>query len=96
AGMMDDELGTFFLTDYMVQSFEHIVIEGLGLDKYPELRDMYFGHYTRVMYLQQRDDESLREKAAWGAAQLDLPLEIHFTGYGVMETRLLEKMHRQE
>jgi hypothetical protein len=91
--MMDEAPGTFFLTDYMVQSFDHLVIEGLGLDRYPELLDMYFGNYQRVVYLQQRDDATLREWAAVAANQLGLPLEIRFTGYGALENRLLEKMN---
>ncbi len=90
---MDEAPGTFFLTDYMVQSFDHLVIEGLGLDRYPELLDMYFGNYQRVVYLQQRDDKALREEAATAANQLGLPLEIHFTGYGALEERLVHKMN---
>ncbi len=91
--MMDEELGTFFLTDYMVQSFDHLVIEGLGLDRYPDLYEMYFGHYTRVVYLQQRDDPALLEKAQHAAEQLKLPLTVHFTGYGLLEQRLIEKLN---
>lgn len=90
--MMDDAPGTFFLTDYLVQSFDHLVIEGLGLDRYPELRDMYFGNYTRVIYLQQRIDATLLAKAYAAATALHLPLEIGHTGYGALETRLLEKL----
>ena len=51
---MDEEPGTFFLTDYLTQSFDHLVIEGLGLDVNPGLRDAYFGNYRRMVYLQQR------------------------------------------
>ncbi len=90
--MMDDTLGTFFLTDYLVQSFDHLVVEGLGLNRYPELREMYFEHYERVVYLQQRQDANLEAQARAAAEALDLPLEIKFTGYGALETRLLEKL----
>ena len=92
--MMDDEPGTFFLTDYMVGSFDHLVIEGLGLDRFPELLEMYFGNYTRVVYLQQRDDPALREQATAAAQQLGLPLEIRFTGYGALEERLGQLLAR--
>lgn len=92
--MMDDQPGTFFLTDYMVGSFDHLVIEGLGLDRFPELRDMYFGHYTRVVYLQQREDPTLRDRATEAAAQLGLPLEVRVTGYGALETRLMNLLER--
>jgi hypothetical protein len=90
--LMSEELGTYFLTDYLVQSFDHLVIEGLGLDRFPELRDEYFGNYRRVVYLAQRDDPALRARAQWAADQLGLPLEIQPTGYGALETRLVELM----
>ncbi len=88
--IVTEQLGTYFLTDYMVRSFEHLVIEGLGLDRHPELRDDYFGNYTRCVYLAQTDDPALREKAGWCAAQIRLPLEIRQTGYGGLEQRLVE------
>jgi len=52
--LMAEAPGTYFLTDYLVQSFDHLVIEGLGLDRRPDLREDYFRHYTRVVYLAQR------------------------------------------
>ncbi|MDW8327593.1 MAG: DUF1638 domain-containing protein [Anaerolineales bacterium] len=90
--LMTEAPGTFFLTDYMVQSFDHLVIEGLGLDRYPELRDEYFRNYTRVVYLAQQEDEGLRARAQWAAEQLGLPLEIRQVGYGALEKRLVELM----
>ena len=89
SAMMDDEPGTYFLTDYLVQSFDHLVIEGMGLDRYPELRDEYFRNYQRVVYLQQRQDAALLEKARTAAEALKLPLEVRYTGYGALEARLL-------
>ncbi len=91
--LMDDQLGTFFITDYLAGSFDHLVVEELGLDRFPELRDDYFAYYTRVVYLAQRDDPALRAKAQWAADYLRLPLEVRFTGYGALETRLVEKMN---
>jgi hypothetical protein len=88
--LMQEELGTFFLTDYMVRSFDYLVIEGLGLDKHPELRDDYFGRYKRVVYLAQTDDAGLLLKAQRAAESLRLPLEVWHTGYGALEQRLLE------
>jgi hypothetical protein len=90
--LMAEQPGTYFLTDYLVQSFDHLVIEGMGLDRFPELRDEYFRNYTRVVYLAQRDDPALRARAQWAAGVLGLPLEIHVAGYGALETRLLELM----
>lgn len=92
AGLMDQAPGTYFLTDYLVQSFDHLVLEGMGLDRHPELRDEYFRNYTRVVYLAQRDDPALQARARWAADQLGLPLEIIHTGYGLLEKRLVELM----
>ena len=88
--LMAEAPGTYFLTDYLVQSFDHLVIEGMGLDRYPELRDEYFRNYTRVVYLVQREDPALLARAHWAASSLGLPLEIRRTGYGKLETRLKE------
>lgn len=88
--LMAEAPGTFFLTDYLVGSFDHLVLEGLGLDRHPELREEYFHNYTRVVYLAQRDDPSLVERAKWAAESLNLPFEMRQTGYGKLETRLKE------
>jgi hypothetical protein len=88
--IMEEQLGTFFLTDYLVGSFDHLVLEGLGIERNPELRDDYFKNYTRVVYLAQRDDPILQQRAKWAADRLGLPLEIKRTGYGLLEGRLLD------
>lgn len=92
SGLMDEAPGTFFLTDYMVRSFDHLVIEGLGLDRHPELRDEYFRNYTRALYLAQTDDPALHARAQWAADSIGLPLEVRSVGYGELETRLVELM----
>jgi hypothetical protein len=92
--MMAEAPGTYFLTDYLVQSFDHLVIEGLGLDSRPELREDYFRHYTRVVYLAQRDDPLLLRKAQRAADYLQLPLEIRSASYGALEQRLVALMNR--
>ena len=79
---MERELGTFFLTDYMVRHFERIVMQGMGLRKHPQLRDMYFGNYTRALYIAQTEDEGLQAKARAAAAELGLAYEYRFTGFG--------------
>jgi hypothetical protein len=92
--LMAEAPGTFFLTDYLVGSFDHLVLEGLGLKKHPELRKEYFKNYTRVVYLAQREDPALVERAKWAAECLGLPLEIRQTGYGKLESRLRELIER--
>lgn len=94
--LMADQLGTFFLTDYLVQSFDHLVIEELGLDRFPELREDYFGNYTRAVYLAQTDNSDLRIRAQWAADYLKLPLEIQYSGYGALESRLVALMSTAE
>lgn len=79
---MDQELGTFFLTDYMVRHFERIVMKGMGLSDHPHLRDIYFAHYNRVLYIAQTDDAALVEKARQAATTLQLDYDYHYTGYG--------------
>jgi hypothetical protein len=90
--LVSEEPGTYFLTDFLVRSFDHLVVKGLGLDRYPQLRDDYFGNYRRVVYLAQREDPDLLERAQCAADRLGLPLEVRHVGYGALETRLLELM----
>jgi len=90
--MMDDEPGTFFLTDFLLRGFDNLVWKGLGLDRHPMLKDMYFANYRRVVYLQQRDDDGLIEKAHEAAAKMGYPLEVRRTGYGELEQRLMALM----
>jgi uncharacterized protein DUF1638 len=73
---LDDEPGTYFLTDFLARTFEHTVMKELGLDRHPELRDDYFGNYTRVMWLAQRPTLGTKLAAERAAAALGLPLEI--------------------
>ena len=80
---MEAELGTFFLTDYMVRHFERLVMKGMGLRQYPQLRDMYFGNYKRVLYIAQTEDPALQEKAFAAAGMLELDYEYRFAGYGM-------------
>lgn len=79
---MDNALGTFFLTDYMVRHFERIVMQGMGLRRHPQLWDMYFGNYTRVLYIAQTEDAALRVRAEQAAQELGLAYECRLAGYG--------------
>ncbi len=88
--LMDEEPGTFFLTDFLVRHFDQLVIKELGLDRFPELRDDYFARYTRAVYLLQRQDPELLVRAQQAAERLNLPLEVKQVGYGALESRLLE------
>jgi Protein of unknown function (DUF1638) len=83
--MMEEEIGSFFLTDYLARHFDRLVWKGLGLDRFPELRDTYFGNYKRVVHLVQSVDPAIETRALAAAKRLALPLETRFTGYGLME-----------
>lgn len=90
--LMDEEPGSFFLTDFLVRGFRGTIVKSLGLDRFPQLRDEYFRNYKRVVYLQQSQDEALVRKAEAAAAFLGLPLEVRYTGYGLLESRLVAMM----
>ncbi len=81
-GMMEEELGSFFLTDYLARHFERLIIKDMGLDRHPDLLGMMFSHYKRVVYLAQTDDPALDAKARAAAERLGLAYERRFTGYG--------------
>ena len=84
----DERPATFFLTDWLVRNFERAVIRGLGLDRYPDLKPLYFQNYTDLLYLAQFADPRLKEKAQEIATYLGLPLEVRQVGFGDLETRL--------
>ncbi len=85
---LEEEPGTYFLTDFLARTFEHTVWRELGLDRYPELRDDYFGNYTRVMWLAQRPTPATRAAAAAAAARLRLPLLVREVGNAGLEREL--------
>ena len=77
-----DEFTAFYLTDFLVRQFDAFVWRPMGLDKHPQLRDMYFGNYTKLVYQAQTNDPSLDAKAEDCARRLGLAYERRFTGYG--------------
>jgi hypothetical protein len=83
--LMEEEIGSFFLTDYLARHFDRLVWKGLGLDRFPELRDTYFRNYKRVVHLVQISDPSITARAVAAAKRLALPLETRFTGFGLMQ-----------
>src|SRR5690242_11988201 len=85
---LDEEPGTYFLTDFLARTFEHTVWRELGLHRYPELRDDYFGNYTRVMWLAQRATPATRAAAERAAARLGLPLVVREVGVAGLERQL--------
>ena len=93
AALQDEELGTFYLTDFLARQFEAIVYAGLGLDVHPELRDVYFEHYRRLVYLAQTDDPALTAKAKAAADTLGLEFERRWTGLGELAPVIQHAVH---
>jgi hypothetical protein len=85
-----EEPGTYFLTDFLARTFEHTVMKELGLDRHPELRDDYFGNYTRVMWLAQRPTLGTKLAAERAATAVGLPLEIRQVGNAGLERGLAQ------
>ncbi|MDP6952818.1 MAG: DUF1638 domain-containing protein [Alphaproteobacteria bacterium] len=82
AEMMQNEPGSFFLTDFLARHFDRLIIQGLALDRHPKLRDIYFGKYRKLVYLSQNEAPDLRARAEAAAERLGLAFEERRTGYG--------------
>ena len=82
AALSEKELGTFYLTDFLLAHFERLIVKGLGLDKHPELLSLYFGNYKKLVYLAQRPGDNSIDQARVCAQRLGLAFEHQVTGYG--------------
>jgi Protein of unknown function (DUF1638) len=94
ADMAEAELGTFYLTDFLLQHFERLIIHGLGIDRHPELLPIYFGHYKKLTYLAQVMSDDKVAAARKAAQRLGLAFETHTTGYGELDTSLQHAYNR--
>jgi len=92
--LAEAEIGTFYLTDFLLRHFERLVIQGLGLDKHPELFPTYFGNYRKLVYLAQRPGADAIERARAIALRMGLGFESRVTGYGTLETALTAAVKR--
>lgn len=88
AALHEREPGTFYLTDYLVRNFDRLVIEGLGIDRHPQLLATYFGNYHRLVHLAQTDDADLARRGRRAAARLGLVHELRRTGTGQLDAVL--------
>ena len=84
----ESEPGTFYLTDFLAAHFERLVIRGLSLDKYPELKDQFFGNYKKLVYLSQKEDAGIEKKAEEAARYLGVSYEKVATGDRFLESAL--------
>ena len=88
--MMEEELGSFFLTDYLVRFFETLIIKGFGIDRYPNLKETYFEHYKRLIYISQAPTAELIARAKKAADFLGLEFEHRDVGYGELATYIAD------
>ena len=86
--LQEEEIGTFYLTDFLARQFDSIIWTGLGLDRHPELLPDYFGAYRRLVYLAQSDDPELTTRARAAADRLGLEFERRATGFGDLATSI--------
>ena len=92
--LAEAEPGTFYLTDFLARHFDRLVIEEMKLDEHPELEEMLFGRYRKVVYLAQVDSSELLHQAERAAMRLKLPLEVVTTGYGLLAKTVEEEVIR--
>ena len=88
-----DDIGIYFLTDWLVDHWDRAVIRGLGLDRFPWLKETYFGSLTRVLFVRQHPDPERESRAREIAGWMDRPIEIHDLGTEPLE-RLLTPLMR--
>jgi len=84
----DSEPGTFYLSDFLARHFERLILDEMGIDKHPQLLEMYFGNYRQLVYLAQTKDQQLKQKAQAAAERLGLSYEYRFCGYGDLQTAI--------
>ena len=82
--ILEEEPGSFFLTDFLVKSFEKLIWQGLKINSHPELLNIYFRHYKRLIYLGQTENQALQTQAKEIAQRLGLNYLYRFTGYGAL------------
>jgi hypothetical protein len=93
--IIEEELGSFFLTDFLVKFFDRLVIQGLGIDRFPELKDVYFKHYKQLIYIAQTEDPKLQALAQEQAQTLGLDYGYRFVGFdGLMPVTQSIKEHQ--
>lgn len=95
-GRFDDDIGIYFLTDWLVTNWDRAVVKGLGLDRFPWLKETYFGNLSRVLFVQQHPDPEREAKAREIAAYMDKPLEIHDRGIEPLEALLRPLMEESD
>lgn len=94
--LAEAEIGTFYLTDFLLRHFERLVMRGLGLDRHPQLLPVYFGHYRKLVYLAQSLTAGAEDRARAIATRLGLDYELCRTGRGTLGSSLSAAMRRHQ
>jgi hypothetical protein len=94
--LAEEEAGSFYLTDFLVQHFERLVIRGLGLDRQPGLKPLYFGNYKRIVYLAQTESGKLQSMAKCHAEYLGLDYLYRFEGDGPLALLLKPALQKED
>lgn len=84
----EDDIGVFYLTDFIAKHFNRLILKELGIEDSPELLSMYFGNYHSVLYMSQQEDFPFRLQAQKAATALGLAYQEKYTGYGQLEVAL--------
>ena len=95
ARVADDDMLSFYMTDFLCRQFDAFFMKPLRLDRHPELAQDFFGNYEKVVYLAQTDDPSLEKVAQDAATMLGLAYEKRMTGYGDLESALEQAGRKQ-
>ncbi len=90
------DIGIYFLTDWLVTNWDRAVIKGLGLDRFPWLKQTYFGNLSRVLFVRQHPDPEREERAREIAEYMELPLEIHDLGVAPLDDLLTPLMEEPD
>ncbi|WP_028034832.1 DUF1638 domain-containing protein [Chelativorans sp. J32] len=84
----EEDMTSFYMTDFLCRQFEAFFLKPLGIDRHPELITDFFGNYEKLVYLAQVEDPVLEEVARNAARLLGLSYERRFTGYGDLTAAL--------
>jgi hypothetical protein len=84
---MDETAGTYFLEKELILNFREYCIEPLELDD-AEMRECYFKHYQKLIYIRQPTDPNLLSQAHDLADLLELSLAISDADYSHLEKAL--------
>jgi hypothetical protein len=92
----EDDIGIYFLTDWLVANWDRAVIKGLGLDRFPWLKETYFANISRILFVRQHPDERRERKAREIGEWMGKPLEIHDLGIAPLEALLTPLIEETE